>query len=131
MPKKNFKNNVKGADRLFSANDADVDTQDTLNVQNISSVQDTLHVQSVQDRIATQYVRDMSSVQNTQDMLHVQSVQDIPKKRGYYRLNLKLDMELKDYISDAAWQRKMNVTEYLSTLIRADMESQIQRGIDQ
>jgi len=30
-------------------------------------------------------------------------------------------MDLKSYITEAAWQQRMNVKEYISALIRADM----------
>jgi len=32
-------------------------------------------------------------------------------------------MELKDYITETAWQQRMSITEYLSSLIRSDMNA--------
>ena len=63
---------------------------------------------------------------DTQDMKDTLDTQDTSgtykQKKEYYRLNLKLDMELKEYITDAAWYDRVTVTEYLNTLIRADRD---------
>ncbi|MDR2204344.1 MAG: hypothetical protein LBE76_08675 [Nitrososphaerota archaeon] len=54
------------------------------------------------------------------DTSSVQDTLDTQRKRGFYRLNLKLDIDLRDYISDAAWRQRTNITGYLNNLIRAD-----------
>ena len=38
-----------------------------------------------------------------------------------YRLTLRLRPEYKEYLEQAAWKSKKNVTEYLNDLIAADM----------
>jgi hypothetical protein len=105
---KNFKNNVKGADKFFSVND--IPEIDTLNTEN------TL------DTIAVQTTQDVLDISNTEDTLDMQDTQKVNKKKEYYRLNLKLDIELKEYITEAAWRERMTVTEYLNNLIRKDRE---------
>lgn len=93
---KSFKDNIKGADKLFSANDiTDIqDIQNTQNVQNIENISD---------------IKDTSK-----------NIQKKPRGKGFYRINLKLDGELEEYIKEEAWKNRLSVTEYLNGLIRAD-----------
>jgi hypothetical protein len=38
----------------------------------------------------------------------------------YYRLNLKLKSEYKEYLDHVSWQNKKSITQYLNDLIQAD-----------
>jgi len=82
---KNFKGNIKGADKLFSVNDTR-STDGTSDINNTSNTDNTL------------------------------------EKKEYYRINLRLDKELKEYISEAAWRERMTITDYINTLIRGDRD---------
>lgn len=44
-------------------------------------------------------------------------------KQEYYRFNLKVPIEYKDYLQEMAWKQRTTITAYLSELIRADMEA--------
>ena len=63
---------------------------------------------------------------NTAD---TQDTQDTPKapKPEYYRFNLKMPLEYKDYLQAAAYRassptKTVTITEYICELVRADME---------
>lgn len=93
MPQKNFKNAIQGADKLFSINDTN-NTGET----------------AISDTQTTQ------AIQNTRDT----QAGKAGTKKEYYRFNLKLDIELKDFVTEAAWSDRMTVSEYFNNLIRAD-----------
>jgi len=42
-------------------------------------------------------------------------------QKTYYRINLKLRPEFKEYLSDEAWKSRKSITEYINDLIQADM----------
>lgn len=44
------------------------------------------------------------------------------EKQEYYRLNLKLPMEQKEYLQEMAWRSRESITAYLTALVAADME---------
>lgn len=46
-----------------------------------------------------------------------------PAKKEYYRINLKLDIEHKEYLSNAAWKKKKSITQYINDLIEMDKTS--------
>jgi transcriptional regulatory protein LevR len=49
---------------------------------------------------------------------HIESItQKSPK---YYRLNLKLKAEYKEYLDLVSWENKKSITQYLNDLIEAD-----------
>jgi hypothetical protein len=93
MPK-SFKSNIKGADKLFSANDTDI--------SDISSIQD------------------ISSTSNTQNISDIPSIQKTEKKKEFYHFLLKMSIELKEFVTEASWRNRMTVTDYLNSLIIAD-----------
>ena len=116
MPKKSFRSQVKGADRLFGANDSVDDAQD------VQATRDAQDVQAMRD------VQDAQSVQATRDVQDAQSVQATRAARTE-RLSLRLDSSIKEYISEAAWRQRMSVTEYICSLVRADMKAkQLEEG---
>ena len=66
---------------------------------------------------------------DTVDTTDVQDTQDTPKapKPEYYRFNLKMPLEYKDYLQAAAYRassptKTVTITEYICELVRADME---------
>lgn len=77
---------------------------------------------------STLYNTIVHGTQDTPDTQSVQSVQytaDTPKE--YWRLNLRLPIEFKDYIQAQAYRQSnekhtVSATEYLCNLIREDME---------
>lgn len=44
------------------------------------------------------------------------------KKQEYYRFNLKLPLEQKEYLQEMAWRSRESITAYLTALVAADME---------
>ena len=69
---------------------------------------------------------------NTADTVDTEDTQDTqrtPKapKPEYYRFNLKMPLEYKDYLQAAAYRassptKTVTITEYICELVRADME---------
>ena len=66
---------------------------------------------------------------DTVDTTDTQDTQDTPKaaKPEYYRFNLKMPLEYKDYLQAAAYSassptKTVTITEYICELVRADME---------
>ena len=66
---------------------------------------------------------------NTADTVDTTDTQDTPKtpKPEYYRFNLKMPLEYKDYLQAAAYRassptKTVTITEYICELVRADME---------
>ena len=65
---------------------------------------------------------------NTADTTDTQDTQDTLKaKPEYYRFNLKMPIEYKEYLQAAAYrasspEKTITITEYLCELVRADME---------
>ena len=66
---------------------------------------------------------------DTQDIQDTQDTQRTPKapKPEYYRFNLKMPLEYKEYLQAAAYRassptKTVTITEYICELVRADME---------
>ena len=66
---------------------------------------------------------------NTADTADTTDTQDTPKtaKPEYYRFNLKMPLEYKEYLQAAAYRASspkkiITITEYICELVRADME---------
>ena len=75
------------------------------------------------DTIARGNTTDTADTQDTQD---TQSTPKAPKPE-YYRFNLKMPLEYKEYLQAAAYrasspEKIITITEYLCELVRADME---------
>ena len=75
------------------------------------------------DTIARGNTADTIDTEDTQD------TQDTPKapKPEYYRFNLKMPLEYKEYLQAAAYrasspEKTVTITEYICELVRADME---------
>lgn len=41
----------------------------------------------------------------------------------FYRFNLKLPMECKDYLQEMAWRNRTTITDYIARMIESDMEA--------
>lgn len=72
------------------------------------------------DTIARGNTTDTADTQDTQDTRNT-------RKPEYYRFNLKMPMEYKDYLQAAAYrasspEKTVTITEYICELVRADME---------
>ena len=72
------------------------------------------------DTIARGNTTDTADTQDTQDARNTQ-------KPVYYRFNLKMPLEYKEYLQAAAYrasspEKIVTVTEYVCELVRADME---------
>lgn len=66
---------------------------------------------------------------NTTDTVDTQDTQDTrnTQKPEYYRFNLKMPLEYKEYLQAAAYrasspEKTVTITEYICELVRADME---------
>ena len=78
------------------------------------------------DTIARGNTADTVDTTDTQDTQDTQSTPKAPKPE-YYRFNLKMPLEYKDYLQAAAYrasspEKTITITEYLCELVRADME---------
>jgi hypothetical protein len=72
------------------------------------------------DTIARGNTTDTADTQDTQDTRNTQ-------KPEYYRFNLKMPLEYKEYLQAAAYrasspEKTVTITEYICELVRADME---------
>ena len=43
--------------------------------------------------------------------------------KEYYRFNLKLPIECKDYLQEMAWRNRTTITDYLTRIILADKDA--------
>ena len=78
------------------------------------------------DTIARGNTADTTDTEDTQDTQDIQSTPKAPKPE-YYRFNLKMQLEYKDYLQAAAYRassptKTVTITEYICELVRADME---------
>ena len=78
------------------------------------------------DTIARGNTADTIDAENTRDIQDTQSTPKAPKPE-YYRFNLKMPLEYKDYLQAAAYRassptKTVTITEYICELVRADME---------
>lgn len=78
------------------------------------------------DTIARGNTADTIDTEDTQDTQDTQRTQKAPKPE-YYRFNLKMPLEYKDYLQAAAYRassptKTVTITEYICELVRADME---------
>ena len=78
------------------------------------------------DTIARGNTADTIGTEDTQDTQDTQRTPKAPKPE-YYRFNLKMPLEYKDYVQAAAYRassptKTVTITEYICELVRADME---------
>lgn len=65
----------------------------------------------------TQETHDTHSTHDTQKTHKADETEGKP-----YRINLKLDGDLEEFIKDEAWRQRTSVTQYLNGLIRDDKQ---------
>ena len=78
------------------------------------------------DTIARGNTADTIDTEDTQDTQDTQRTPKAPKPE-YYRFNLKMPLEYKEYLQAAAYRassptKTVTITEYICELVRADME---------
>ena len=78
------------------------------------------------DTIARGNTTDTADTQDAQDTQDTQDTRNT-QKPVYYRFNLKMPLEYKEYLQAAAYrasspEKIVTVTEYICELVRADME---------
>ena len=78
------------------------------------------------DTIARGNTADTVDTQGTQGTQDTQRTPKAPKPE-YYRFNLKMPLEYKEYLQAAAYrasspEKTVTITEYICELVRADME---------
>ena len=78
------------------------------------------------DTIARGNTADTIDTEDTQDTQDTERTPKAPKPE-YYRFNLKMPLEYKDYLQAAAYRassptKTVTITEYICELVRADME---------
>ena len=78
------------------------------------------------DTIARGNTSDTIDTEDTQDTQDTQRTPKAPKPE-YYRFNLKMPLEYKEYLQAAAYrasspEKTVTITEYICELVRADME---------
>ena len=78
------------------------------------------------DTIARGNTADTVDTTDTQDTQDTQRTQKAPKPE-YYRFNLKMPLEYKEYLQAAAYrasspEKTITITEYLCEPVKADME---------
>ena len=78
------------------------------------------------DTIARGNTADTIDTEDTQDTQDTQRTPKAPKPE-YYRFNLKMPPEYKEYLQAAAYrasspEKTVTITEYICELVRADME---------
>lgn len=61
--------------------------------------------------------------QNVYGTVVQSAANDKKVKKEYYRFNLKMPMECKDYLQEMAWRNRTTITEYLTDLVEADMKA--------
>ena len=61
------------------------------------------------------------SANDTKDTRDTKNTQDI--KDRFYRLNLKLDIDLKDYLSDEAWRQRTSITALVNKILKEYRDS--------
>ena len=101
MAKKSFKDDIDPLDRLFSEPEQ-------------KSVSDqTPRTPEPHSADYTQSTENTYSTHKTQKTDETQA--------AYYRLNLKLRAEFRQYLDDESWKARISITEYINRLIAADM----------
>ena len=74
------------------------------------------------DRFFSDTPQDSSVADNTQQTQSTPIAQETQNaQQMYYRINLRLRPEYRQYLDDESWKARMSITEYLNELIAADM----------
>ena len=70
---------------------------------------------------STHYTHDTSDTHDTHSTSNTHNTHHTQNSRGY-RYNLNLDADLKDFLHETAWEKRMSMTQYINNLIRREME---------
>jgi len=120
------------------------DVQSIPNVDDVQSIHDAAnnhnvyHVSSIQDSHDIGDVHDVSRIHDVPNAHSVdtahsgQTVSDVQAEKlppvKYAHINLRVTQEAKDFLSDESWRSRMNVTQYINSLIEADMAAKARVG---
>lgn len=64
------------------------------------------------------------SINDTKDIKNTDNTQDTQDtKDRFYRLNLKLDISLKDYLADEAWRQRVSITALVNSILKEYRET--------
>lgn len=66
-------------------------------------------------------INDTKDIKNTDSIQDTKDTQDI--KDRFYRLNLKLDISLKDYLADEAWRQRVSITALVNSILKEYRET--------
>ena len=100
MTKKTFKDSTAHLDRFFSGTSMPQETQRTYEPEEACGTRGTYEPH----------------------MTHTTLTSSAGKLR-YYRLNLKLKAEYREYLEQVSWESRKSITQYLNDLIKADMDT--------
>lgn len=81
------------------------------------------------DNPALAFLGKQTTTNDVQTIHNVDDVQDIKATIKYTHINLRLTQEAKDFLADASWQQRMNITQYINALIEADMAKRVGEAI--
>lgn len=79
------------------------------------------HTPASQNLDDTHYTSNTHSTHYTHDTHSTSNTHRTQNSRGY-RYNLNLDADLKDFLHETAWEKRMSMTQYINNLIRREME---------
>lgn len=106
--KKTFKDNTAHLDRFFTTSE-----------DSRTHAADKPH--------DTQKTHQTHNTDRTHEPHHTHEPTPTPPK--YYRLNLKLKIEYKEYLDNVSWENRKSITQYINDLIEADKANRDTRDI--
>ena len=114
MPKKTFKNSTAHLDRFFS-------NPDENGTQKTQETYKTRRAQRTQTNVEEMSAEAASGEPFPAPAGFKGGSPLAPTEPRYYRLNLKLKTEYKEYLERVSWEAHKSITQYLNDLIGADM----------
>jgi len=76
------------------------------------------------DRFFSETPKVEIDTQMTHSTYETQMTQGVSKAQlPYYRINLKLRLEFKEYLAHESWKAHTSITEYINNLIQADKDT--------
>ncbi len=138
MAKKSFKESASHLDRFFTTDETQepeqaqvtqepeqtqeprrtLETQKTQRTRKVQRTDETHEPDGTHETQIPHRTQKPEQTHETQTTHEPQAAS--PVSTQYYRLNLKLKAEYKEYLADAAWERRQSITEYLNQLIERD-----------
>lgn len=86
-----------------------------------SNTEETEHVHEAGNMSETDNMSMAFDMSITDEMHNTDNVSK-PQKKQYYRFNLKMPLEYKEFLDEAAWQSRKNITQYINDLIKREMD---------